>query len=70
MIETKYVLSASIIIKIVPNVESNFRIVVAAKPNQKKYNQKIVLNCLPGTSKYFVDSYSYNFLLLVGDEYL
>jgi hypothetical protein len=63
--ETNFILSSHLIIKIAPNIESGFRILVGIRPNLKKYNQKIIVN-----SGFCVDCYSYNFLTVVGEDYL
>jgi len=63
--ETRFVISSNLLLKLAPNMESNFKIVVGIKPNQKKYNQKIVLN-----EDMTVDCFSHNFLQLIGIDYL
>ena len=63
--DTKFIQSSHIMLKVIPNMESNFRILVGVKPNQKKYNQKIIIN-----PNFCVDCYSFNFLTILEDSFL
>lgn len=63
--ESKFIINSHIVFKLAPNIESGFKIVVASRPNQKKYNQKMIIN-----QNFLIDSYSYNFLTLISDQCL
>jgi len=65
MPETNFIQSASLVIKISPKAEGNFRFLVGIKPNQKKYNQKIILG-----PRCKIDCFSTNFLTLMDSSYL
>lgn len=62
---TNLVIACQIAIKVVPTIESAFRLVLGLKPNLKKYNHRMVLN-----RKFEVECFSENFLATLKNDYL